>query len=242
MFETVRLGGVGSEDLDTFQVEVYPEWAPIGAARFLELVDTVEPEPFFDSMKVFRMLSGFVAQFGINKDPQVADFWRDLSIEDDPVLETNAKGTMTFAMRGPNTRTTQVFINLDNNGGLDGQGFAPFAKVVDGFDVVESFYAGYGEGAPNGNGPDQFRIQTEGNAYLEANFPLLSEIVSVKRVAADATTAPTPDPSPPAPAVDDGTPAPTTTGQPVVSSGTFASLSMGHVAALLSLLVAHLLL
>ena len=184
---TVQLNGdngdsSSSSTPQSFQVEIYPEWAPIGAARFLELVDT---GTFFDDMKFFRVLDDFIAQFGIAGDPSVAATWSGRTIVDDPVLHSNDRGTVSFAMRGPNTRTTQFFINLNDNPSLDSSGFAPFGKVVEGYDVVEQLYGGYGEGAPDGDGPDQFRIQSEGNAYLEANFPLLTEIVTVQRVAID---------------------------------------------------------
>ena len=106
----------------------------------------------------------------------VAAAWRDAAIPDDPVKQSNARGMITFATRGPNTRTTQLFINYGNNARLDGQGFAPFGQVVSGMNVVEALYAGYGEGAPRGGGPEQGRIQSEGNAYLIKEFPKLDYI------------------------------------------------------------------
>ena len=119
-----------------------------------------------------------MVQFGINGDPSVAAAWRDADIQDDPVKQSNGRGTITFATAGLNTRTTQVFINFGDNAGLDGQGFSPFGKIVSGMEVVDSLYGGYGEGAPNGNGPDQGRIQSQGNAYLEQDFPKLDFIKS----------------------------------------------------------------
>ena len=115
-------------------------------------------------------------QFGINGNPNLAALWRSAMIQDDPVKESNRRGYITYAMAGPNTRTTQVFINFQNNSGLDGQGFAPFGRVTSGMDVVDKLYSGYGEGAPSGKGPAQGRIQTEGNAYLQKAFPRLDYI------------------------------------------------------------------
>ena len=155
-----------------FVVEVTRAWSPRGADRFYNLVKY----HFFDGAAFFRVLPGFVAQFGISPRPDVAHVWEDAKILDDPVTQTNARGTLTFATAGPNTRTTQLFINLADNTNLDSMGFSPFGKVVSGMDVVDKFYSEYGEGAPNGNGPDQGRIQHEGKAYLEKSFPLLDTI------------------------------------------------------------------
>lgn len=153
----------------TFVIEVHRDWAPKGADRFFNLVKN----GFFDNCRFFRVLSGFMAQFGINGDPAVQAVWRDARIGDDPVKESNKKGFITFATAGPNTRTTQVFINYADNTNLDSQGFAPFGKVVTGMNVVEKLYAGYGEGAPQGKGPSQGQIQSQGNAYLQKDFPKL---------------------------------------------------------------------
>ena len=155
-----------------FVVEVTRAWSPRGADRFYNLVKY----HFFDGTAFFRALPGFVAQFGISPRPDVAHGWEDAKISDDPVTQTNARGTLTFATGGPNTRTTQVFINLGDNTNLDSGGFSPFGKVVSGMDVVEKFYSEYGEGAPSGNGPDQGRMQHEGKAYLDKSFPLLDTI------------------------------------------------------------------
>jgi len=155
-----------------FVVEVYKEWAPIGAQRFHELASS----GFFDGAKFFRMLPGFIVQFGLPADPANPNPAVNTRLQDDPVTQTNARGTVTFATAGPNTRTTQLFVNLGDNAFLDGQGFSPIGKVVEGLNVVESFYAGYGEGAPRGNGPDQGRIRTQGNKYLDADFPKLDGI------------------------------------------------------------------
>ena len=155
-----------------FVVEVYRGWAPNGADRFYNLVKN----GFYDNARFFRVLEGFMAQFGINGDPNIAAIWRDANIPDDPVKQSNVRGNLSFATAGPNTRTTQVFINFGDNAGLDGQGFSPFGKVVSGMKVVDSLYDGYGEGAPDGQGPNQGQIQMEGNAYLERDFPKLDYI------------------------------------------------------------------
>jgi peptidyl-prolyl cis-trans isomerase A (cyclophilin A) len=153
-----------------FVIEVHPDWAPLGAARFEALVK----DGFFDGARFFRVLPGFVVQFGLPADPNHAADTSNL--KDDPVTQTNSKGRITFATAGPNTRTTQVFINLGNNARLDGMGFAPFGEVVEGLDVVEKLYSEYGEGAPHGRGPDQGRIRTNGEKYLSASFPKLDSI------------------------------------------------------------------
>ncbi len=155
-----------------FEVEVYRAWAPHGADRFYNLVKN----GFYDNARFFRVIEGFMVQFGINGDPKISAVWRDANIPDDPVKQSNTRGNLSFATAGPNTRTTQVFINFGNNAGLDGQGFSPFAKVVSGMEVVDSLYNGYGEGAPGGQGPNQGQIQAEGNAYLESQFPKLDYI------------------------------------------------------------------
>jgi len=157
----------------TFVIEVHRDWAPLGADRFYNLVKN----GFYDDCRFFRVLSNFMAQFGINGDPAVMAAWRGATIGIDPVKESNKRGYITYAMAGPpTTRTTQVFINFGDNGGLDSQGFAPFGKIASGMDVVDKLYAAYGEGAPDGTGPAQGRIQMEGNAYLAKEFPKLDYI------------------------------------------------------------------
>lgn len=156
----------------TFAIEVHRAWAPRGADRFYNLVKN----GFYDNVRFFRVLSGFMAQFGINGDPALMAKWRVARIPDDPVKESNTRGMVSFATAGPGTRTTQVFINYGNNSSLDRMGFAPFGKVVSGMKVVDALYAGYGEGAPQGAGPDQSRIQTEGNAYLARDFNKLDYV------------------------------------------------------------------
>jgi peptidyl-prolyl cis-trans isomerase A (cyclophilin A) len=155
-----------------FIVEVNPEWAPRGAKRFQELVNS----GFFDECRFFRVLDSFMAQFGINGDPNVQKKWGERSIPDDRVTQSNQRGFLSFATRGPNTRTSQMFINLVNNARLDRMGFSPFGKVVEGMEVVDKLYNGYGEGFPGGSGPKQGQIQSEGNAYLKKDFPKLDYI------------------------------------------------------------------
>ncbi|MEZ6192444.1 MAG: peptidylprolyl isomerase [Phycisphaerales bacterium] len=159
-------------------IEVTRAWAPRGADRFYNLADN----GFYDGCKFFRVIEGFMSQFGINGDPEVSAVWREQKIQDDPNKEKNSRGRVTFAMAGPNTRTTQLFINFGDNTFLDTQGFSPFGEVVEGMDIVDQLYADYGEGAPRGNGPDQGRIQQEGNAYLNAEFPRLDHIISAEVV------------------------------------------------------------
>jgi peptidyl-prolyl cis-trans isomerase A (cyclophilin A) len=155
-----------------FVVEVTRAWAPLGADRFYNLVKN----GFFDDARFFRVLDGFVAQFGINGDPKVSAVWREATIEDDPVTGSNKRGTLVFATSGKDSRTTQLFINFKDNTRLDGMGFAPFGRVLEGMDVVGGFYKGYGEGAPQGKGPAQHRIQAEGNEYLKKDFPDLDYV------------------------------------------------------------------
>ncbi|SRR5579883_2331119 len=156
----------------SFVVEVHRDWAPNGADRFYNLVKN----GFFDDARFFRVIPGFMVQFGINGDPKISAQWRSARIPDDPVRQSNQRGMVTFATAGPNTRTTQVFINFGDNRRLDSQGFAPFGKVVSGMEVVDALYGGYGEGAPAGQGPEQGRIQSEGNAYLSKDFAKLDYI------------------------------------------------------------------
>ena len=149
-----------------FVIEVQRDWAPNGADRFYNLVKN----GFYDNVRFFRVISGFMVQFGINGDPKISAPWRDARIADDPVKQSNKRGFITYAMAGPNTRTSQVFINFGDNASLDSQGFSPFGRVVSGMNVVDALNAEYGEGAPRGRGPDQGRVQMEGNAYLTRDF------------------------------------------------------------------------
>jgi cyclophilin family peptidyl-prolyl cis-trans isomerase len=155
-----------------FVIEVHRDWSPNGADRFYNLVGN----GYYDGVRFFRVLDGFMAQFGISGDPEASAIWRQRAIPDDSARASNTRGYVTYAMGGPNTRTTQVFINYADNSRLDGQGFAPFGLVVEGMDVVDGFYSEYGEAAPSGRGPNQTRIQAEGNGYLETEFPLLDHV------------------------------------------------------------------
>jgi peptidyl-prolyl cis-trans isomerase A (cyclophilin A) len=155
-----------------FVVEVHRDWAPNGADRFYNLVKN----GFYDNVRFFRVIEGFMAQFGVNGDPKVSTVWREARIKDDAVKVSNKRTFVTFATAGPNTRTTQVFISYGDNSNLDSQGFSPFGQVVSGMKVVDSLYSGYGEGAPGGRGPNQARVQQEGNAYLASSFPNLDHV------------------------------------------------------------------
>jgi peptidyl-prolyl cis-trans isomerase A (cyclophilin A) len=155
-----------------FVIQVTRAWAPQGADRFYNLVKN----GFFDDARFFRVISGFMVQFGISGDPALSAKWREANIRDDRVTQSNTRGMITFATAGPNTRTTQVFINFADNSQLDQMGFAPFGKVISGLNVVDAINAEYGEGAPRGRGPDQGRLQMEGNAYLAKSFPRMDYI------------------------------------------------------------------
>ena len=155
-----------------FVVEVTRSWSPKGADQFYEAVQS----GFYDDCRFFRVINGFMAQFGINGDPKIQAKWKEKRILDEPVIKSNKRGYLTYAKGGPHSRTTQLFINLGNNSRLDRMGFPPFARVVEGMDVVDSLYAGYGEGAPKGRGPYQPFIQTQGNTYLDREFSKLDFI------------------------------------------------------------------
>jgi peptidyl-prolyl cis-trans isomerase A (cyclophilin A) len=153
-------------------IEVRRDWAPRGADHFYALVKT----GFYDGNRFFRVVRNFVVQFGISGDPQLNRLWADASLPDDPVKQSNVKGTLTYAQLGPNSRSTQLFINLKDNKALDKQGFAPIGKVISGMDTVERLYSSYGEMAPRGQGPDPSQIEVQGNAYLEEHFARLDYI------------------------------------------------------------------
>jgi peptidyl-prolyl cis-trans isomerase A (cyclophilin A) len=156
-----------------FVIQVTRAWAPLGADRFYNLVKA----GFYDETRFFRAIPNFMVQFGIHGDPAVSAAWRNARIGVDKVTQSNKKGFITYAMgASPDTRTTQVFINFRDNSNLDGMGFAPFGQVVEGMDVVDKIYTGYGEGAPRGKGPEQGRVQMEGNAFLKKEFPKLDFI------------------------------------------------------------------
>jgi peptidyl-prolyl cis-trans isomerase A (cyclophilin A) len=150
-------------------------WAPHGVDRFYFLTK----HHYYDSTYFFRVIENFVAQFGISGDPNVNAAWEHRRIPDDSVRHSNTRGTISFASEGPNTRTVQLFINLKDNPKLDtyGGGFPPIAEIVDGLNVAESLYDGYGEGAPSGLGPRQDLIADQGNAYLRRYFPQLDLVI-----------------------------------------------------------------
>jgi cyclophilin family peptidyl-prolyl cis-trans isomerase len=155
-----------------FVVDVTRAWSPRGADRFHQLVTA----GYFTDVAFFRVLPGFVAQFGMHGDPNVNRRWDSKPILDDPVVQSNKRGTIVFATSGPNTRGNQFFINYADNARLDGMGFSPFGRVVEGMSVVDSIYSGYREA------PDQARITTDGNAYLKREFPQLDYIKSARIV------------------------------------------------------------
>lgn len=151
-----------------FVVHVTRAWAPLGADRFYNLVK----HGFFTDAAFFRVVPGFMIQFGLNANPALNRAWQSANIKDDPVTQSNKPGYITFATAGPNTRTTQLFINFGSNAFLDSQGFAPFGQVTSGMDVVQKLYSGYGER------PDQGSITAQGKAYLDKNFPNIDSIKS----------------------------------------------------------------
>ena len=151
-------------------IEVHREWAPNGVDRFYQLVKS----GYYDEARFFRVVPNFVVQWGINKDPKISQKWSQNFIPDDPVKESNRRGYITYAKRGPDTRTTQLFINLADNASLDAMGFAPFGKVSEGMEVVQNLYSGYGQT------PDQSLIQLQGNDYLQSQFPQLDYIKTAR--------------------------------------------------------------
>jgi peptidyl-prolyl cis-trans isomerase A (cyclophilin A) len=165
-----------------FVVEAHRAWAPLGVDRFYQLAKL----GFYDGTRFFRVVDGFMVQWGISGDTAVSRAWRDRRIADDPVTQSNRRGLVTFATSGPNTRTTQLFINYRDNAFLDRQGFAPIGEVVEGMEVVDNFWRSYGEGPPSGKGPAQDRIAREGEAYLAAGFPRLEKTL---RATVDTATA-----------------------------------------------------
>jgi len=149
------------------------DWSPAGADRFYNLVNI----GFFEDVAFFRAVDKFMVQFGVSGYPEVAAVWRQENIKDEPVKQSNTRGRLTYAKSNePNSRTTQMFITLNNNAFLDNQGFSPFGEVIEGMDVIDSLYMGYGDGPPSGRGPNQGKVQTVGNAYLKKDFPKLDYI------------------------------------------------------------------
>ena len=170
----VDVNGKAPGGEQSFKIRVHPDWAPKGAARFQEIVK----KNLLSDARFFRVVPGFVAQFGIPASPEVAAQWREKTIPDDPVKVSNKRGTLVFATSGPNSRTTQMFINFNDNSNLDGMGFSPFGEVVgDGMSVVDKINPEYGES------PNQGAIQMQGNAYLEKDFP---DLAYIKQIGIDA--------------------------------------------------------
>jgi len=164
-------------------IEAHRAWAPIGADRFYNLAKN----GFFDNASFFRVVAGFMAQFGIPADPRVAKVWYNANIKDDPVKQSNGPGFVTFAKTDqPNTRSTQLFINTGDNSALDKDGFAPFGKVTEGMDVVRKLYSGYGEATTSKQG----LIYGQGKAYLDKNYPKLDYIKSTTVTVAETPAAP----------------------------------------------------
>lgn len=154
-----------------FIMEVYRDWSPYGADRLYYLVK----HGFYDNVRFFRVIEGFMAQFGYHGNPDVAKVWSDMTFPDDPVKESNLRGYVSFAKSSaPNSRSTNLFINYVDNTHLDQMGFSPIGRVIEGMEVVDQLYSGYGDSSSSGGrGPEQMRIKTEGNEYLKRNFPKL---------------------------------------------------------------------
>lgn len=167
-----------------FTIRVTRAWAPLGADRFYNLVK----HHFYGGASFFRVLDGFVVQFGLSAYPAVSAKWTNANIKDDPVTQSNKNGYVTYAMGGPNTRTTQMFINLGNNTRLDGMGFAPFGQVTEGMTTVVKLYGGYGEGAPQGSGPEQDKIEKLGKPYLDKGWPKLDSVTTAVIVSPPAAS------------------------------------------------------
>ena len=156
-----------------FVIEAHRDWAPIGVDRLYNLVRF----GFYDGTRIYRVRAGRFAQFGLSGDPVINAVWYERTMPDDPVAQSNLRGYVFYAMRGPDDRTTQLVVNLRDNLEYDEQGFAPIGRVIEGMDVVDSFYAEYGENAGGGmRAGNQGRIVNEGNAHLDADFPLLEKI------------------------------------------------------------------
>ncbi|HTC89111.1 MAG TPA: peptidylprolyl isomerase, partial [Bryobacteraceae bacterium] len=162
-------------------LEVHRDWAPIGADRFYNLVKN----GFFNNTAFFRVVPGFMVQFGLAANPAVNKAWQTANIKDDPVKQSNKRGMLTFAKTSlPNSRSTQLYINFGDNASLDPQGFAPIGSVVEGMDIVDKIYAGYGER------PEQDKITDEGDAYIMKNFPMIDKIKMAKILPAEPAAAP----------------------------------------------------
>lgn len=157
----------------TFVVDVHRDWAPRGADRFYTLVSN----GYYDDTRIYRVVDGFMAQWGIHGDPLVDYQWQDETLTDDPVRTSNTRGRVAFAKGGAHSRTTEIFVSYKDNSSLDDRGFAPFGEVVEGMDVVDAFHSAYGDGPPRGEGPYQAQAHAQGNAYFDQEFPELDRVV-----------------------------------------------------------------
>ncbi|MGP0071638.1 MAG: peptidylprolyl isomerase [Bryobacteraceae bacterium] len=171
-----------------FIIEVHRDWSPHGADRFYNLVKS----GFYDGVAFYRVHPGFMVQFGISPKPEVTKAWDNANISDDPVMGSNKRGFVTYAMSSaPNSRSTQVFINFKDNAFLDPQRFAPFGEVISGMEVVDMLFSGYGEiPQMQGRGPDPDKLEAEGDAYLVKNFPMIDKIKTAKVLPAEPAAAP----------------------------------------------------
>lgn len=165
-------------------IRVFRDWAPLGAYRVFNLARN----GFYDGSYFYRVLPGFVAQFGMSGRPAVDQLWHEQTMPDDPRLRPNAPGTVAFAKSGADSRSTQLFINYRANEGLDAEGFAPIGRVVDGMGVVYTLYSGYGETQPQGAGPSFGCILSHGNQYLSRRYPALDRIERATVIEPDTTT------------------------------------------------------
>ena len=159
-------------------LKITRDWAPKGADRFYSLVKN----GYYDECRFYRVLPKYIAQVGIHGDPKISMKWHEAPIDDDPVKQKNTRGRVTFAKGGPNSRTTNLFINLKDSTSLDAQGFAPVGDVIEGMEIADQLHSGYGEGAPKGRGPSQKKIYEEGNAWLQKDFKDLDFIKTAKIV------------------------------------------------------------
>lgn len=177
-----RFGVAFETSAGTFTIDVHRAWAPMGVDRLYHLVRA----GFFDDSRFSRVVPNFIVQFGIPGDPRITTEWKDRQLPDDPVRHSNVRGTIAYAMTGPNTRTHQLFISLVDNTRLDAQGFSPLGEVVDGMDVVDRIYSGYGETSGGGmRAGKQQEVLAQGNAWLDANFPKLDRLIHARIVEAD---------------------------------------------------------
>jgi peptidyl-prolyl cis-trans isomerase A (cyclophilin A) len=156
-------------------MQIRRSWAPLGADRFYNLAKG----GYYDDSRIYRVLPGFMAQFGLHADPYVTQAWKSEYLVDDPVVESNTRGRVAFAKGGLHTRTTEIFVSYKDNSQLDEEGFTPIGEVIEGMDVVDAFYSAYGDGPPRGEGPYQAMAAARGNEYLDAEFPELTRILSV---------------------------------------------------------------